>query len=258
MNDADSRRLLGAFIRAHRERLPPPGGGRRRTPGWRREELAEACGISVTWITWLEQGREVSPSSATLERLARALRLSPAERMSLFDLAGRHDPEAAAVPLSVLPPEVLGLPQLVTVPAYLLDHGWSARAWNAAAADLFRGWLDGGTERNLLRYVFLSETAPGLVVDWEERAGRLAAEFRADFSRRPRDPRLRSLVAELQTQSPLFARVWQEQQVLPREGGERAFQHPLVGVRRYRQTTLIPASHPECKLVCLTPMADGA
>ena len=81
MSTPDARRALGAFLRAHRERLPPAGAaGRRRTPGLRREEIAEACGASLTWIAWLEQGREVSASARLLGRLAAALRLAPAER----------------------------------------------------------------------------------------------------------------------------------------------------------------------------------
>src|SRR5438067_9546075 len=96
MNAAERRELLGAFIRAHRERLAPPkNGGRRRTPGLRREELADAAGLSVTWITWLEQGRDVAASTGALVRLAEALQLSDAERASLFDLAGKKDPDGA-------------------------------------------------------------------------------------------------------------------------------------------------------------------
>ena len=256
MSEPDTRRLLGAFLKTHRERMSPPAnaGGRRRTPGLRREELAEACGVGVTWITWLEQGREVSASPSTLARLAEALALSPAERASLFDLAGKHDPAAPDDPLTHLPPSLLDLPLLLSGPAYLLDHGWNARAWNSAAAHLFVGWLDNGADRNLLRFVFLSSAAGELIVDWQERAHRLVAEFRADYNRRPRDPVLLALIDELVDASPLFLRLWQEQSVLHREGGEREFNHPVEGRLRFLQTTLLVASHPECKLVCLAPI----
>ena len=256
MTDASPRALLGAFIRAHRERLPlsskPPG--RRRTPGWRREELAEAAGVGLTWITWLEQGRDVSASPAALARLAEALRLNPAERASLFDLAGRRDPVDPGEPSTDMPAHVLALPKLMKVPAYLLDHLWTARAWNPAATRLFAGWLDPGAEKNLLRFVFLSEAAKRLIADWPERAQRLAAEFRADFSRRPRDAAMQALVDELSVQSALFATLWREQTVLRREGGERAFCRPEGGTDRYQQTTLLVASQVECKLVCLAPL----
>jgi transcriptional regulator with XRE-family HTH domain len=256
MTDANPRAMLGAFIRAHRERLPISGKllGRRRTPGWRREELADAAGVGLTWITWLEQGRDVSASPAALARLAAALLLNPAERASLFDLAGRRDPvEPGELPTDI-PAHVLALPLLMAVPAYLLDHLWTARAWNPAAAQLFTGWLDEGAEKNLLRYVFLSDAARSLIADWPERAQRLAAEFRADFSRRPRDAAMQALVDELSAQSPLFSKLWREQTVLHREGGERGFSNPQGGTDRYQQTTLLVASQVECKLVCLAPL----
>ena len=256
MTDTNPRALLGAFIRVHRERLPLAGKlpMRRRTPGWRREELAEAAGVGLTWITWLEQGRDVSASPAALARLSDALRLNPAERASMFDLAGRRDPVEPGEPSTEMPDQVLALPMLLTVPAYLLDHLWTARAWNPAAARLFVGWLDEGTEKNLLRYVFLTPAAKGLIADWPERAQRLAAEFRADFSRRPRDVAMQALVDELSAQSPLFTKLWREQTVLHREGGERRFCNAQGGTDRYQQTTLLVASQVECKLVCLAPM----
>lgn len=251
MNEIDPRLILGAFIRAHRERLPAPAkaGDRRRTPGWRREELAEAAGMGVTWITWLEQGRSVSASPAALSRLSDALHLSPAERASLFDLAGRRDPVAPVSLTTDLPADILALPALFSVPSYLLDHVWTARAWNTAAVDLFTGWLDEGSERNILSFVFTSPIARTLITDWPERARRLTAEFRADYSRRPRDTAMQTLIDDLSEKSALFSRLWREQEVLHREGGEREFNH-----QRFLQTTLLVASHPECKLVCLTPI----
>jgi transcriptional regulator with XRE-family HTH domain len=257
MDQANPRRILGAFIRAHRERLPPPEkvAGRRRTPGLRREELAEASGVSLTWITCLEQGRDVAASAAALARLADALRLNAAERASLFDLAEKRDPAPAQLQ-DDLPGELRSLPSLFTVPAYLLDRTWTARAWNAAAARLFTGWLDNEVEdRNLLRFVFLSPRAQTLIADWPERARRLAAEFRADYSRRPHDAAMLALIDELSMESPLFSHCWKEQSVLLREGGERRFQHPLDGVLCLVQTTLLVASQQECKLVCLAPAA---
>lgn len=256
MTEPNPRALLGEFIRAHRERQAPPAvGGRRRTPGWRREELADAAGVGVTWITWLEQGRDVSASPQALARLAEALHLNAAERASMFDLAGRRDPVEPGELLTELPQQVLVLPSLVQVPAYLLDHLWTARSWNPAAAALFVGWLDAlSSERNLLRYVFLSPLARERIADWSERAQRLVAEFRSDFSRRPRDAAMAAFVEELSAQSPTFAELWRQQTVLAREGGERVFQEPGQGALRFQQSTLIVASHPECKLVCLAPM----
>jgi transcriptional regulator with XRE-family HTH domain len=255
MNDAAQRQMLGAFIRAHRERLTPAkAGGRRRTPGLRREELADAAGLGVTWITWLEQGREVRASVAALTRLAEALQLSAAERASLFDLAGKKDPRAGSEQAGGLSPALLALPGLMSTPAYLLDHAWTARAWNPPAADLFAGWLDDDAgDRNLLRYVFLSPAARTLIADWETRAQRLAAEFRADFHRQPGDPDMTALVDQLRSESGMFAQCWDRQDVLHREGGERQFRHPVRGELKFIQTTLLVALQREIKLVCLAP-----
>jgi transcriptional regulator with XRE-family HTH domain len=256
MHEPDQRAMLGAFIRAHRERLSPPkNGGRRRTPGLRREELADAAGLSLTWITWLEQGRDVKASLGALCRLADALHLTAAERASLFDLAGEKDPQAIQDDADDLLPSLAALPGLVNAPAYLLDHVWTARAWNAQAAALFGGWLDAEPcDRNLLRYVFLSPAARTLIADWEHRARRLAAEFRADFHRRPGDAAMRALVDALCRDSAVFADYWQRQDVLLREGGERRFRHPVLGDVVYVQTTLLAASQLDIKLVCLQPV----
>ena len=177
MTTPDARRALGAFLRGRREDRPPPPAatGRRRTPGLRREELAEACGVSLTWITWLEQGRDVSASPHALARLADALRLAPAERAYLFELAEKRDPAAPVPSGDDLPAPILALPGRMTIPAYLLGRSWTALSWNPEASDLFHGWLDGANDRNLLRFIFLSPAARRLIADWDERAHRVVA-----------------------------------------------------------------------------------
>ncbi|MBV8535269.1 MAG: helix-turn-helix domain-containing protein [Alphaproteobacteria bacterium] len=255
------RRTLGDFLRAHRARLPPAsvglaGGRRRRTPGLRREEVAQACGMSATWITWLEQGRDVSASPRALAALAAALQLTPAERAYLFELAEKHDPampETAAGDGMDAPPALADAVQAVTVPAYVLDRAWTARTWNSAAARLFVGWLDGTNDKNLLRYVFLSRTARKIIPDWDVRARRVLAEFRAESSRYLDDPALTALVGELSRESPLFARGWREHDVVERAGGERSFDHPRRGRVRYEQMSFTVASRPDFKLVMLLP-----
>ena len=259
MSDSNPRRMLGAFIRTHREHLPTPTKsiGRRRTPGWRREELADAAGVSVTWLTWLEQGRDVQASVTTLNRLAQALSLSPAERASLFDLAGRRDPDSTAeAPMDLLP-QLLELPSQFNGPAYLIDRAWTARAWNRQAAELFVDWLGvDSSERSLLNYVFLNAKAQQFIVDWPDRARRLVAEFCADYHRRPFDGDLQRLVEQLLRQSPAFTHHWQQQTVLHREGGERRFSDSQRGILSYRQTTLVVGMQPDCKLVCLVPNSE--
>ena len=254
MQDRDQRRLLGDFVRTHRERLPPEGtSGRRRTPGLRREELAARAGISATWCSWIEQGREVRASPHALARLAAALRLSRAERTYLFELAGRRDPAAGEQQVSEAPASLATLVNLLSGPAYGLDGLYTACCWNEAAARLFSGWPVEGGERNLLRFIFLDPAAPRLIPGWAERARRVVAEFRADFGPRASDPRARAMVEALRTESPLFARIWSAQDVIDREGGPRSFVHPTDGPLLYRQLTFSPAERPDHKLVVLVP-----
>jgi len=252
------RRELADFVRAQREKLKPaavglPAAARRRTPGLRREEVAQLCGLSVTWYTWLEQGRDMSLSPSALARLATALRLGRAERAYLFALAGKHDPDADHAESDVVPPALLACVETIGTPAYILDRGWTARAWNRKAARLFAGWLDGAHGRNLLRYIFLNPAARTLIRDYEARARRVVAEFRADVSTHLSDPVIRALVDDLRQQSREFARFWEEHGVLGREGGERTFNHPRDGLLRFEQVTFNLASQPDLKLTILVP-----
>ena len=264
----DSRTALGEFIRLHRARLVPQaaglaGGGRRRTPGLRREELAQLCCVSATWITWLEQGRQVAASAGTLARLAQALQLTAAERAYLFDLAGRPDPVEPAPPTKAVD-AVLRSVHAIRSPAYVLDQRWDVVAANAQAHDLFLGWgrdggrtIDAPRQPNLLEFLFLAPESRRLIEDWETRSKRLVAEFRADCARRVEAEPVRELIADLARRSPEFARLWSLRDVSEREGGERRFHHPVRGRLVFGQVTLKPAVRSEYKLVMLLPAGDG-
>ncbi|WP_404333401.1 helix-turn-helix domain-containing protein [Sphingomonas sp. MMS12-HWE2-04] len=249
--------LLGSFVRAHRERLTAEiGFGRRRTPGLRREELAQRAGISATWVAWIEQGRDVKASPQALARLAAALGLNQAERTYLFELAGRRDPALPALaPGDDAPASIAALVATLAVPAYGLDRLWNACAWNPQAAALFAGWLDDGHDRNLLRYLFLSPAARTLLPDWQDRARRNLAEFRADFAKGRGDPRLQQLVDALSAESTFFAEAWHDQSVLAREGGRRLFV-VAEGERAFDQHSFAPSERPDCKLVVLVPVVS--
>ena len=256
---------LGSFLRSLRERQMPSAyglapGSRRRTPGLRREEVAQICGVSATWCTWIEQGRDISVSSGTLARLALGLRLSRAERTYLFELAGKHDPDKGCDGGEDIPPAVLASVDAIAGPAYILDRTWTARRWNAEAAHLFGGWLSPGADHNLLRYIFLHPEARRLICNWEERAHRVTAEFRAAMTSRMDDSELRSLISDLGRQSADFARCWEMHGVLAREGGERTFNHPGDGFVRYQQVSLTIAGWPDFRLTMLLglPAPDRA
>jgi transcriptional regulator with XRE-family HTH domain len=259
---AARRRELGDFVRALRERVSPAsvglgGATRRRTPGLRREEVAQLAGFSPTWYTWIEQGRDVSVSPTALARLARALRLGRAERAYLFELAGKRDPDPGSGAADEVPAAALVALTTIDAPAYLLDREWNARGWNAAAARLFVGWLDCDGERNLLRFVFLTREARRLICDWDHRARRVVAEFRAQCGAHLDDPALRVLIDDLVAHSPEFALLWHEHAVLGREGGERTFNHPTDGFLRYEQVTFELAGHADIKLTILIKNLDN-
>lgn len=259
--DAPRPRSLAEFLRACRARLRPadlglPAGLRRRTPGLRREEVASLCGISPTWYTWLEQGRTTGVSVETLAAIARGLRLSQAERDYLFALAGRADPVVPKRHGAPRQGDWQPLVDTLRTPAYLLDRHWDAVAWNRPAAALFEAWLGPRQrERNLLRYVFLAPAAQGFIVDWPERAQRLAAEYRADTAAWQDDPVRQALVTALCDGSAAFAAAWRSQRVLAREGGLRSFDHLRRGRCHYLQHTLRVAQQPDLKLIALVPIA---
>jgi len=256
IRSAEQRRALGAFVRAQREKLVPasiglPAGSRRRAHGLRREEVAQLSGLSTTWYTWIEQGRDVSASPMALARLSDALQLNRAERAYLFELAGRRDPDQRKEEVADVPAVLLACVETIASPAYVLDRGWTARCWNSQAERLFAGWLDRPGDRNLLRFIFLEPAARSLICDWQERARRVVAEFRADCSAHLDDPSVRGLVEGLRHRSPEFMRLWNEQVVLGREGGERTFHHPVDGFVRFEQVTFKLASQPDLKLTML-------
>jgi transcriptional regulator with XRE-family HTH domain len=263
-NDASARRKeLGEFLQVIRNRSQPaefgfPAGNRRRTAGLRREEMAQLVGISPTWYTWIEQGREVNVSGEALDRLAGNLRLTRSERAYLFEIAGRRDPQADQPEGDEAQPLLIELLADIAVPAYLMGRYWDILGCNAPAAELFAGWLDqprgeGEALPNMLRFVFLTPLARSFLFDWEARARRITAEFRADCRRRLDDPVLVRLVEELSAASADFARLWKQHDVLERQGGERVFLHPSRGQARYQQVTLRLGEHEHVKLVVLKP-----
>lgn len=250
------RAALGEFLRSVRARITPesvglPSGTRRRTPGLRREEVAQLGGISVTWYTWIEQGRDVSVSPAVWARLANVLHLTRAERHYLFELAECADPEHGGDLVDPLPEGLEDCVHSIVVPAYVLDRCWNVLSRNEPMLHLFDGWPDRVKNPNLLRYIFLDPAAQQLVVDWETRARRVVAEFRADVAAYADEPDVRELIDGLLNDSPVFSHWWRRQAVVEREGGSREFRHPDQGVLSYQQITFRSAIRPDCKLVML-------
>jgi transcriptional regulator with XRE-family HTH domain len=242
------RRELGAFLRARRERVSPtdvglPGSSRRRTPGLRREELAMLAGISPTWYTFLEQGRDVRPSRQVLDALARALGLADVERTHLFAIAA--DVPAATRSDEVLDPEVARVVDLLDpAPTYVTGETFDLLAWNTAAAGLFRGALTHGEHPNLVRWVFLAPDARDVLPDWTDVAQGLLARLRARAGRHPGAAAYAELEDDLRGASPEADQWWSRYDVGTEGAGIKRVR--LVGgqVQRLAYTSFDVADRP--------------
>ncbi|MFA1544389.1 helix-turn-helix transcriptional regulator [Actinomadura monticuli] len=231
------RKEMAAFLRSRRARIRPadvglPGGTRRRTPGLRREEVAQLAGMSVDYYIRLEQGRGPRPSRQILGALARALRLTDDERGHLYNLAG-EPPEPPNGPSQDVPPGILHLlERLDDTPAYVLNARGDILAWNPLAAALMTDFAAmEPRDRNVVRWMFTGPAAERYETDEyvRELARELVADLRAASGRYPGDPGIAGLVAGVSARSPLFARLWDEGEVGIRRGGRKLMTHPVAG-----------------------------
>jgi transcriptional regulator with XRE-family HTH domain len=233
------RKELGAALKQWRARLTPgdvglPAGTRRRTPGLRREEAAQLAGMSVDYLTRLEQGRGPRPSESVLGALARALRLSDAEREHLFRLAGGPPPQPGRITDRVRPSVLRLMDRLTDLPAILLNARADVLAWNPMAAALLGDFsaLPPG-RRNIVWQRFAGTGFGRIVADPRERdrLDRAAvAGLRAAAARYPDDPALHRMIGELLARSPEFARLWAMRHVEPRHADRKCIAHPELGV----------------------------
>lgn len=252
---AARRRELGAFLRSRRARLTPadvglPTTGRRRTPGLRREELALLAGISATWYTYLEQGRDVRPSEQVLLALASALRLSPQEHAHLRQLAS-DTPAHHLDESEQLAPDVAAIPLLLEPnPAYITGASYDLLSCNPAAAELLTGLSSPASGRpNVARWMFTAPSARHMLVDWEREAQGLLARLRAAAGRHPTDPRFTSLIEELHAASPEVRDWWPRYDIQVSRGGSKRLRHPRRGLITLTHTAFHLAEQPEQTLV---------
>lgn len=238
--------------------LPPLPRGR--VNGLRREEVSYLCGVSVTWYTWLEQGRAITPSRQVLDAVARTLRLSGAEHEYLLGLAGYAAP-IPSVPIAVTPapPHIQRLlDELGDRPAYALSADWSIAGWNAAYAAMYPNVARTDPEhRNLLWLVFTDPAVRALLDDWDVTSRHFLAEFRAETASRLSDARILNLVARLRDASPEFRQGWDGHPIAGFESRERIFHHPTAGVVRLEHHQLRPSDRPDLQLVIYTPLDDA-
>jgi transcriptional regulator with XRE-family HTH domain len=257
---------LGAYLRDRRMKLDPAALGfppeRRRTPGLRREEVAQRANISPTWYTWLEQGRGGAPSADVLDRIARALLLTEVEREHLFMLGLGRPPEARYQRKDSVTPRLQRvLDALEPHPAIIRTPIWDVVAWNRAATVLLIDYaaLPPG-ERNILRYIFLDPRARASQYDWDSVARFALGAFRADAARAGAAADVETLVDELCRLSPEFKAMWRDNEV---RGGQheavKHIRHPLLGQFAFEYSAFAVDGRTDLTMVVYNPAtADDA
>ncbi|MFE8887862.1 helix-turn-helix transcriptional regulator [Pseudarthrobacter enclensis] len=260
MQNSGRRKELGLFLRARRDQalradygLPPIA--RKRERGLRREEVAFLSGVSVTWYTWLEQGRDISPSRQVLEAVSRALHLSDTGLDYVLSLGGYASAGPSSTAAANAPAHVQRLlDALDPNPSFALFPDWGVAGWNTAYAALFPNIATVPlADRNLLWLVFTDPFVRDLLPDWDVTSKRFLAEFRAETGQRLGDVDVKNLVERLKEASPEFREGWDRYDILGFESRERLFHHPAVGVLQLEHHQLSPSDRPDLHLVVYTP-----
>ncbi len=227
---------LGSFLRDRRSKMDPAtfgfAGGRRRTPGLRREEVAQRANISPTWYTWLEQGRGGAPSADVLNRIAAGLMLTEPEREHLFILGLGRPPEANYKSSDAVTPRLQRvLDAFPFSPAIIKTATWDVAAWNVAAATLL---TDYGrlprAQRNILRLMFTDSRIKAAQEDWLSVARYVVGAFRADAARAGAGAEIARMVEELSRLSPEFAALWRDNAIAGHAAGLKRLHHPVHGL----------------------------
>ena len=257
MTDTNS---LGTYLRDRRAKLDPAAFGlplqRRRTPGLRREEVAQRANVSATWYTWLEQGRGGAPSADVLDRIARAMMLTDVEREHLFLLGLGRPPEVRYHAIDGISPRLQRvLDTLEYSPAFVRTATWDIVAWNRAATVVLTdyGTLPEG-KRNVLRMMFHDSRVRAAQPNWQDVARYVVASFRADVARAGAARNVQSLVDELCATSPEFAAMWRDNDVQGRHGdGVKVLQHPVAGSLSLEFSGFAVDGRPDLTMVIYNP-----
>ena len=236
MGSTATDNALSTFLRDRRMRLDPATFGfqvgRRRTPGLRREEVAQRANISPSWYTWLEQGRGGLPSADVLDRIAKGLMLTEPERDHLHILAFGHPPEQRYRQPESITPRLQGvLDTMPFSPAIVRTATWDVVAWNKAAATILTDYAKLPKEkRNILRMMFSNERVRAAQDDWRNVARYVVGAFRADAARAGAGVEIQELVDELSVSSPEFKAMWDDNEIAATREGIKRLHHPELGV----------------------------
>ncbi|WGW13259.1 helix-turn-helix transcriptional regulator [Saxibacter everestensis] len=260
MSDEARRTELGDFLRSRRGSLARQDFGlpelaRQRTGGLRREEVATFAGVSVTWFTWLEQGRDVHPSRQVLTALARALRLTESESNYLLSLGGFvPSTPSAADGGDVAPPHTQRLLDSLWYPAFAVASDWTIAGWNRAYAALYsRVETLAREDRNLLWLVFTDPHLRDMLPNWEADSRHFVAEFRAESGPLLGSNAHSTLIARVSEASAEFREQWQDLGVERFASRRRRFHHPQAGVLEFEHHRLVPSDHPDLHIVVYLP-----
>ncbi|HHV7523136.1 TPA: helix-turn-helix transcriptional regulator [Burkholderia orbicola] len=255
--------LLGAYLRDRREKLDPVALGlpatRRRTPGLRREEIAQRAHVSVAWYTWLEQGRGGAPSADVLDRLARALMLNEAEREHLFLIGLGHPPEVRYHPPAGVTPRLQHvLDSLDASPAIIRTATWDVAAWNDAAAATLTDYATlPPAARNILRLIFVDAGVRHAQPDWERIARFAVGGFRADVARSGATQAVQAFVDEMRATSAEFDAMWRNHDIRTHEETTKEIRHPRAGRIALEHSTFSVTGRPDLSLVIFTPVTPA-
>ncbi|MET3906798.1 transcriptional regulator with XRE-family HTH domain [Bradyrhizobium sp. S3.3.6] len=259
MSETSSENLLGTYLKDRRTRLDAAafgfGGGRRRTPGLRREEVAQRANISPTWYTWLEQGRGGAPSADVLDRIARALMLTDVEREHLFLIGLGRPPEVRYQASEGVSPRLQRvLDGLETSPAIIRTLIWDVVAWNRAATLVLTDYAKLPPEqRNILRLIFSVPRVRAAQYDWESVARFVVAAFRADAARAGAVSHVADFVDEMCGLSPDFARLWRDNDVRSYGEGVKHLRHPVLGPISFEYSAFAVDGRPDLGMVVYNP-----
>jgi transcriptional regulator with XRE-family HTH domain len=253
------RRELGAFVRSRRERVTPeqvglPPSRRRRTPGLRREEVAQLAGVGVTWYTWLEQGRDINPSAEVLDAIARTLQFDSYEHSHLSTLAGVATTTIADQCMHLGPTAQPLLDQLEPYPAMIVNDRLDLLAFNRVYASFFED-LDAIPieDRNLLWLAFTHPEMRRAIVDRDDVIGRMVAEYRALMAEHLDEAPWKTLVARLHAASPEFTALWERHEVQGVEGRTKRALHPTAGLLLLDYTNLWFGQRHGTRIIAFTP-----
>ncbi|MEH2476285.1 transcriptional regulator with XRE-family HTH domain [Nitrobacteraceae bacterium AZCC 2161] len=255
--------LLGNYLKDRRSRLDPAAfgfpPGRRRTPGLRREEVAQRSNISPTWYTWLEQGRGGAPSADVLNRIAAGLMLTEPERQHMFMLALGHPPEVRYKPAEGVTPRLQRLLDAFEVsPALIRTATWDVVAWNRAAAVVL---TDYGAlppeQRNILRLMFGNPRVRAAQQDWESVTRFVVGAFRADAARAGAVSEVSQLVDELCKLSPEFEALWRDNDVHAHGEGVKNLRHPVLGPIAMEYSAFAVDGRPDLSMTVYNPATSS-